>query len=129
MSRILVVEDDTAQRFLVDVILKRKDYEMVGVGRADDALELLDTDDCFDVILADYRLPGMDGVDFVRELQRDYADIPVVVMSVQSGHQWTDEAYAAGAAAALIKPFFGPELIATLEAVLRKQPDPCSPSP
>jgi CheY-like chemotaxis protein len=119
MVRVLIVEDDPAQQFLVRTILSRGAYDAVAVGNAYDALELLSSDPDFDAILSDYRLPGLDGVDFMQVVLERYPAIPVVMMSVHAGNGWLEDAKARGAAGAIAKPFFGPELIGAIDAAIR----------
>lgn len=121
MHRVLVVEDDSAQQYLIDFMLNRAGYTSVAVGSGEEALDLLTDDQNFDIILTDVRMPGMDGVDFLAILSEVYPAIPVIVMSVHTGPDWEAESYQHGAAAVLPKPFFGPDLIGKIEAVLRKQ--------
>lgn len=102
-------------------MLNRARYTSVGVGSGEEALDLLTSDQNFDIILTDVRMPGMDGVDFLAILSEAHPTIPVVVMSVHTGPDWEAQAYQNGAAAVLPKPFFGPDLIGIIDAVLRKQ--------
>lgn len=124
MVRILVVEDDAAQRFLIETMLRRAGYEVRCASNADEALELLQADAQFAAILSDVRMPGMDSTQFLKLLHTHYPTIPVIIMTVHAGSRWADEALRYGAVTCLAKPFFGPQLINALESHLPKQPVP-----
>ena len=121
MIRILVVEDDAAQRFLVETMLRRAGYETESARSGDEALALLARDSQFAAILSDIRMPGMDSNEFLTLLSAHYPDIPVIIMTVHAGSRWADEALGHGAVACLAKPFFGPQLTDTLEAYLPRE--------
>jgi len=75
-GRILVVDDETGVTELFKDLLEDAGYEVVTCNDAGLALELLDTE-CFDVILCDIKMPGMDGMDFLEAIETDnppYAD-------------------------------------------------------
>lgn len=118
MARILVVEDDSAQRFLIEMMLRRAQYESVSASCGDEALRVLAKDSDFVAILSDLQMPGMDGGDFLGALADRYPHVPVIVMTVHAGSDWAEDALQNGAAACLPKPFFSPDLIHTLEDVV-----------
>ena len=120
MIRILVVEDDAAQRFLVETMLRRAGYEARSAPSGDDALALLALDSQFAAILSDIRMPGMGSTEFLQALNARYPTIPVIIMTVHAGSFWADEALRYGAVACLAKPFFGPQLIKALENHISK---------
>jgi CheY-like chemotaxis protein len=118
MARILIVEDDAAQRFLIEMMLRRVHYDVACAANGDEALRILTVDSDFDAILSDLQMPGMDGGDFLGALAEHYPHLPVIVMTVHAGSEWADDALQHGAAACLPKPFFTPDLFNTLDAVL-----------
>ena len=118
--RILVVEDDAAQRFLIETMLRRAGHEPHCTQSADEALALLARDSRFDAILSDVRMPGMDSTEFLKLLNAHYPDIPVLMMTVHAGSSWADEALRYGAVTCLAKPFFGPQLAQALENYVPK---------
>ena len=117
MPRILIVDDDAAQRFLIDLILRRAGYESMGAQSAVHALDLLRTDSAFDLIMTDIRMPVMDGVNFLKEIRVRYSHIPVIVMTVHGESNWLNEAKEIGAVACLTKPFIAPQVTETLQAI------------
>lgn len=103
-TRILVVEDETddarfALEALEDLALE-VDVEVTPY--AERALELLGVRD-FDCILLDYRLPRMDGTEFVRELRDRGRNVPVVVLTGRGSEDVADELFEAGVEAYIDK--------------------------
>jgi DNA-binding NtrC family response regulator len=78
--RLLLVEDDEVFLRPLHRTLELKGYEVVPVHSAEEALESLKAEDV-DVVLTDRRLPGMDGVELVRQIKVEHPDLAVVVMT------------------------------------------------
>ena len=82
MTKILIGEDDEQFRFIYEELLTREGYE---ITFADDGLEALDKlkAQTFDLIITDIKMPRMDGLTFIAELQRSdfYREIPFLVCS------------------------------------------------
>jgi two-component system, NtrC family, response regulator GlrR len=110
MIRVLVIDDDHAQRFLFAQLLKRTGFEVETSTSGDTALELLIVDSRFDVILTDLRMPGTNGQYLIHELQTYYPQIPVVLMSVLGLTEWPDQT-AFGLMIYLQKPFDRRQLV------------------
>jgi CheY-like chemotaxis protein len=85
MSYVLIVEDEPWQRDHVASVLSRRNITVQTSGHAHEALELIDKA-VPDVILLDMKLPGVNAMALLHELQShdDLANIPVVIMSAQS---------------------------------------------
>jgi CheY-like chemotaxis protein len=83
LLRILVVEDDPNHRKLARQVLEDSGHEVLSAADGEEALALLLIRD-FDVIVLDMRMPGMDGREFIRRVrssEREFADIPIIVMT------------------------------------------------
>ena len=101
-ASLLIVEDDADLRYLLRGALAPT-YFCVAVATAEEALESL-AEQRFDVILTDVLLPGISGLELVRNLSRLHPGVCVVVMSgapLDSRHEWS----ALGVSAYLGKPF------------------------
>jgi two-component system response regulator AtoC len=110
---ILVVDDDPAMRHLVSVILTDNGWEARAVSSAADALRELEARD-FDLVLTDVRMPGMDGLELLREVQRLRPDLTVIVMSAYGAQDQALAAMKAGAYDYLSKPFRRDEVVLVL---------------
>lgn len=88
MPRILVVEDDTAQRFLFVQLLRRSGYDAIGVADADAAFAALGSSVHFDAVLTDMSMPGLHGAALLNAIKELYPTTPLVIMSVRSASDW-----------------------------------------
>ena len=123
-TRILSIEDDPEMRGLLQLILERKGYHVIGVKRGELGLELLKSLKP-DVLLLDLMLPDIDGWEIYRQMKDDdeLAYVPVIIISARderrdaaAGHQvMGDDRY-------LKKPFEIEELVNTVFEVIEKHP-------
>jgi two-component system response regulator AtoC len=110
---ILVVDDDAAMRHLLSVILTDHGWEARAVSSAADALRELEARDT-DLVLTDVRMPGMDGLALLKEIQRLRPELTVIVMSAYGAQDAALEAMKAGAYDYLSKPFKRDEVVLVL---------------
>ncbi|HEX9050028.1 MAG TPA: sigma-54 dependent transcriptional regulator [Anaeromyxobacter sp.] len=110
---ILVVDDDPAMRHLLSVILTDHGWEARAVGSAADALREIEARDT-DLVLTDVRMPGMDGLALLREIQRLRPELTVIVMSAYGAQDAALEAMKAGAYDYVSKPFRKDEVVLVL---------------
>lgn len=115
MPRILIVEDSQDIRFIVREILKRKGYESAEADNGVQALEILENDSRFDLIISDIRMAKMGGLELLGELRDRFPGIPTIILSVHTVPEWIDEAMQKGAVSYLAKPFTPEQLITAIE--------------
>jgi CheY-like chemotaxis protein len=120
MLRVLVIDDDPAQRYLFVELLKRTGYEAISVADGQEALDLLASGASFDIILSDMNMPGIHGAELLDELRRRYPKIPVVMMSVRRAEEW-DLDVPKVAPMYLQKPFDRNQLAQTLNEAATKK--------
>jgi DNA-binding NtrC family response regulator len=101
-KRILVVEDEEKLRRIVELQLLDAGYDVDKAARAEEALPLIDR---ADLILTDYKLPGMSGLEMLQIVRRQNTTIPVIMMTAFGTIENAVEAMKAGAADFLPKPF------------------------
>ena len=118
MSRALVVEDDARIRRTLEVNLRARGYEVDLAGTGEDALQLAARHHP-DVVILDFGLPAMDGLDVVRGL-RGWTSVPIVVLSGRGSEAAKVEALDLGADDYVTKPFGMDELMARLRAAMRR---------
>ena len=118
-EKILVVEDAPRVMRLVSEVLGAVGYEVVTAGTGDAALQTVALEQP-DLVLLDILLPrGMDGYQVCRRL-REFSDVPVIMLTAKARDLDVDEGFDAGADDYLTKPFNAKELVARVQAVLRR---------
>jgi two-component system OmpR family response regulator len=122
MMRILIVEDEEHLARLVAEVLGREGYaaEVVGDGRMALARALVEP---FDLIVLDWMLPDLDGVQIVKRLRAADVGVPVLMLTARSQVEDRVEGLDAGADDYLPKPFAFPELLARVRALARRPPE------
>lgn len=115
---ILVVDDDPRLLRFVRANLEALHYKVVTAEGAEDALELL-AREAPDLILLDIMLPGMDGYELCRHI-RTFSMVPVLMLTAKAEEQDKVKGLELGADDYLTKPFGVPELLARVEALLRR---------
>ena len=124
-KKILVVEDEQAIRDMVGFALSRAGFELVEAEDAREAQERLD-DGLPDLVLLDWMLPGMSGIDLARRLKRDEytREVPIIMLTARGEEDDRVGGLEAGADDYVTKPFSPRELVARIKAVLRRaQPE------
>jgi len=120
-QQILTVEDDPAiRRGIVDA-LRFAGYRTLEAARGDQGLELARAAD-FDLLLLDLVLPGGDGLEILREVRRLRPTLPVIILTARGEESDRVRGLHDGADDYVVKPFSVKELLARVEAVLRRSP-------
>jgi DNA-binding response OmpR family regulator len=120
-KRILVVEDDAAiRRGLVDA-LAFAGYETLEAGEGAAGLAAALESDC-DLLLLDLVLPGCDGLAILREVRAARSPLPVIILTARGSEGDRVRGLDGGADDYVVKPFSLKELLARVEAVLRRVP-------
>ena len=116
--RILVVEDDQAIAEAVRARLASEGYDVAVVHDGPHALRAVAADRP-DLVVLDLMLPGMDGLEVCREIQRD-SWVPVLMLTARTDEADKVAGFAVGADDYLTKPFSPRELAARVRAILRR---------
>ena len=119
-ERILVVDDDPAVISICVDALRRDGYQAVGVRSGEAAVSKF-SEEPFDLVLLDWRMPGMDGVETFRALREIRKDVNAVMITGHGTPQVLSQVIKEGMAGFLIKPFTHQALSATIEKVLRQR--------
>ncbi len=117
-GRILVVEDEDKLRRVVQLHLESAGYEVDGAATAEQALPLATL---ADLIITDLRLPGMDGLEFIKQLHNRGISAAVIVMTAHGSVEAAVEAMKLGAADFLQKPFSLDHLATVVHKVMAVQ--------
>ncbi len=117
--RVLVVEDDARISSFLEHALAEQGYAVDCVTSAEAALELV-VEDIHDVLIVDIMLPGMDGLDFIESARGMGVRCPVLILSARRSVDDRVLGLQRGGDDYLTKPFALAELLARLEALLRR---------
>lgn len=116
---ILVIEDDAAIRRGLCDALEFKGYAVEPCGRGDQGLEAALAGSP-DLVLLDVLLPGQDGFSVLRELRKARPRLPVIMLTARGDEEDRVRGLEEGADDYVVKPFSATELLARVEAVLRR---------
>ena len=125
-AKVLVVEDDHAIRLGLEEKLRLEGYEVLSAKDGEEARDVL-ADGRPDLVVLDLMLPKLDGIEVLRWLRKFWADLPVLILSARSQESDKVEGLRTGADDYLTKPFGLSELMARIEALLRRVRGPQAP--
>lgn len=120
-AKLLLVEDDAALAELVSWHFKKEEYEVIHTPDGEEAL-LLTEEHRPDVILLDWMLESLSGIEVCRRLRRspEFANIPIIMLTARGEEEDKIRGLETGADDYITKPFSPRELIARVKAVLRR---------
>jgi two-component system phosphate regulon response regulator PhoB len=121
-ATILVVEDEPAIQELIAYNLKQAGHQPLRADNAEQALNLV-ANALPDLVLLDWMLPGLSGIEFARRLRADKRtrSIPIIMLTARSDEQDKLQGLETGADDYITKPFSPRELNARIKAVLRRR--------
>lgn len=125
--RVLIADDDPAICTLIDTVLKRGPYEITTCSDAESALVAVKRERFFDIIICDFMLPGISGIDLIQRLRSDprTRNVPILMISGHNNYAMDGRARTAGADLFLNKPFTISQLRTAVMQLLT-QPKPGS---
>jgi DNA-binding NtrC family response regulator len=118
MPVILIVEDEARMRRLLELHLAEQGFTTHSAENGETGLKVLQQE-TIDLIVTDFRLPGMNGLEFLQAVKRINASLPVVMMTAYGSVEAAVEAMKAGASDYVLKPFSLEEM----SLVIRKELD------
>ena len=116
-QRVLVVDDEASIRDLLSKTLALAEYDVDTAPDGTAALDRLRSVD-YDLLIADLKMPGMDGLTLIRQAKRMKADLPVIIITGFSTESSAIEAVNLGVAGYLTKPFRVPQVLAAASKAL-----------
>ncbi len=122
MKKILIVEDDPAISKGLIELLTSENFLPYAVDNGEEGFKKA-LDNKYDLILLDWQLPGMSGIDVCRELRKEGIYVPIIMLSVRKEEVDKVLGLELGADDYVTKPFSPKELIARIRAVLRRKTD------
>jgi serine phosphatase RsbU (regulator of sigma subunit) len=118
-SKICIIDDDVSMRMILSTLLKKK-FTVEIFGNAEEAIEKADIP-TFDAFLADVRLPGMSGIDMIKEIRIIDESIPVILMTGMNDFETALLAIREGAFDFLVKPFLMEQVLVSVEKAVERR--------
>lgn len=116
--KILILEDELSIRSFIKIKLKNLGYEVTDVGTGTEALDKID--DSFSVALLDIMLPDIDGIQVCKNIRALHPNIGIIMLTAKGQEQDKILGLTSGADDYIVKPFSLSELVARIEAILRR---------
>ncbi|UCD82290.1 MAG: response regulator [Desulfobacterales bacterium] len=111
--KILLIDDDEWIRDSLSIFFEAEGCRIVSVETAEEGLEALRSQD-YDIIITDYKLPGMDGIEFLRQIQGSQQNAKKVLITAYKSELVVEEAKKAGVQHLIAKPFTSETIEASL---------------
>jgi len=118
--RVLVVDDELNIRGALVTLLEKREYQVRGAGSAKEALEQLETTPA-DLVLTDLKMPGMGGMEFLRQLKQKWPDTEVLIMTAFGSIDTAVEAMRCGAYDYITKPIDRERFAVVVEKALERR--------
>ena len=115
---VLVVDDEPDIRDVVSILLQSNGYKTSAAENAAKAIELL-KNEAFDLIIMDIMMPGMNGIDALKEIRR-FSIVPALFLTAKTTDQDRIDAYGSGGDDYLLKPFSQNELLLKVSSLIRR---------
>ena len=116
---ILVVDDDQFANALVHFVLSKQGYDVETVDSPRGAMQMIQKREP-DLLIVDVMMPYQNGFDFARKLRDDGFDIPFIFITAQDGMDKKLQGFEIGADDYVCKPFNHQEMVARVQAVMRR---------
>jgi DNA-binding NtrC family response regulator len=117
-ERILVIDDEPDMLMLLRMIIEdNTSYEVETTNNPAEGLKML-TEEAYDLVISDLKMPGMDGLELFDELRKMRPDIPVIIITAYGSPEAADEALKKGVADFITKPFRKDTILFIMKRVL-----------
>ncbi len=121
--RILLVDDDEWIRDSLSMFFGEEGCELVGLATAEEAVQEL-ADGTYDIIISDYKLPGMDGLDFFRLTAKSHPAVMKILITAYGSDELFREASKLGVQDLILKPLTADAIEKSLSDLLGKRKTP-----
>ena len=117
-GRILVIDDDKSARLLLDRVLTRAGHPVVIVDTGEQGIELL-TNETFDLIITDKNLPGIDGLELLRQARQKRPGLQAIIITGFPTPETKSSARDLGVYGYVTKPFGILDILGTCDGAIR----------
>ncbi len=119
LPRILLIEDDPGARAAFDKVLRKAGYDVRPTTCGEDGL-VEAAQEAFDLVLTDFKLPGLSGLELIKHLRASQPKLPIIMMTAHGTTETAIEATKLGAYEYLVKPFEPDELLDLVASVVQQ---------
>lgn len=119
-SKILIVDDEVSMREFLEIMLSKEGYKVSSAGSGQGALKMLN-DTIYDLIVSDVQMPGMNGIELLRNVKVVCPDTTVIMITAHASTESGVEAMKAGAYDYITKPFKVDEIKLIIRNALEKK--------
>ncbi len=120
---VLIVDDDEDLRFILEAYVSAAGFKVLLATTAEEALTILAERSSIEIIISDFRMPGMSGLEFLRKVRDNNAEKPSFVFITGFNDISVEEALDGGAEALFFKPFDEESLTILLNKLIKPQPE------
>lgn len=117
-SKILIIDDDREILFAMSAICEYKNWKPITALSVKEGVKKFKTLDP-DLILMDYHLPKVNGIQGVKRIREISQDVPIIVLTVEEDHKVADKFIEAGASDFALKPIKAPDIIARIKVHMK----------
>lgn len=117
--KILVVDDESRMRKLVNDFLSRKNYEVIEAADGEEAIDLFYADKDISLIVLDVMMPKMTGWEVCKEIRKD-SKVPIIMLTAKTDERDELQGFELGVDEYIAKPFSPKILTARVDAILRR---------
>ncbi|MFW5801269.1 MAG: response regulator [Spirochaeta sp.] len=118
--KILIIDDSATMRQMINIILKGGGHEVVQASEGAEGLAKLDPS--FDLVITDYNMPNMNGIEVIRSIRSGnvHPSVPVLMVTTESEAAKKQEGKDVGATGWVTKPFQKEQLLGVIDKVLTR---------
>ena len=117
-KRILMIDDDKHMHRILQLYLRSRNVEVVGVSSGRMALHKLD-EESFDLVLTDIQMPGMDGRELIQRIRQKYPDLPILIISAYEEEKFQNEINSLKNVQMVAKPFDQNTILEKIDKLLQ----------
>ena len=118
-AKILLIEDDLSASAAFEKVLRKAGYEVTSVARGEDGLAQA-ARQSFNVVLTDFKLPGLSGLELISRLRVTHPQLPIIMMTAHGSTETAIQATKLGACEYLLKPFEVDELLDLIASIVEQ---------
>ncbi len=126
MANILIIDDELSMREFLQILLTKEGYSVSTAGEGAKAIQLVEQEN-FDLVISDIKMPGMSGLEFLKQIREKGNNAPVILITAYASPEDAVEAMKGGAYDYITKPFNVDEIKSVIVAALAGRV--ASPSP